>query len=240
MVFQDDCRQPLLAGVSKLARAVKSTLGPRGRNAVLDKGWGSPKVTKDGVTVAEDIELDDPYENLGAQLVKEASSKTNDVAGDGTTTATVLAQAIVHEGMRNIAAGANALLLKQGLELASEAVVAAIQDAAVEVSGKDEIAQVASISAADKEIGGLISEVMEKVGKDGVITVEESKGLAFEVEYTEGMQFDRGYISAYFVSNPERMEAELDDPLILITDKKIGSVQDILPVLEQVLQVSKN
>ena len=232
--FDTQARQSLKDGVDTVANAVKVTLGPKGRNVALDKKYGAPTVTHDGVTVAKDIELDDPFADMGAQLVKEASCKTNDVAGDGTTTATVLAQAIVHEGMRNIAAGANAMLLKQGLELASEAVVAAIQDAAVEVSGKDEIAQVASISAADKEIGGLISDVMEKVGKDGVITVEESKGLAFEVEYTEGMQFDRGYISAYFVTNPERMEAEFDEPFILIHDKKISAIADILPTLELV------
>jgi chaperonin GroEL len=232
--FDTQARQSLKDGVDTVANAVKVTLGPKGRNVALDKKYGAPTVTHDGVTVAKDIELDDPFADMGAQLVKEASSKTNDVAGDGTTTATVLAQAIVHEGMRNIAAGANAMLLKQGLELASEAVVSAIQDAAVEVAGKDEIAQVASISAADKEIGGLISDVMEKVGKDGVITVEESKGLAFEVEYTEGMQFDRGYISAYFVTNPERMEAEFEEPFLLIHDKKISAIADILPTLELV------
>src|SRR6478736_1504173 len=239
ITFNESARKSLKEGVDTLANAVKVTLGPKGRNVALDKKYGAPTVTHDGVTVAKDIELDDPFADMGAQLVKEASSKTNDVAGDGTTTATVLAQAIVHEGMRNIAAGANAMLLKQGLELASEAVVAAIQDAAVEVSGKDEIAQVASISAADKEIGGLISDVMEKVGKDGVITVEESKGLAFEVEYTEGMQFDRGYISAYFVTNPERMEAVLEDVLILITDKKISAVPDLLPALEKAVQLGR-
>jgi chaperonin GroEL len=232
--FDAQARQSLKDGVDTVANAVKVTLGPKGRNVALDKKYGAPTVTHDGVTVAKDIALDDPFADMGAQLVKEASSKTNDVAGDGTTTATVLAQAIVHEGMRNIAAGANAMLLKQGLELASDAVVAAIQDAAVEVAGKDEIAQVASISAADKEIGGLISDVMEKVGKDGVITVEESKGLAFEVEYTEGMQFDRGYISAYFVTNPERMEAEFEEPFLLIHDKKISAIADILPTLELV------
>ncbi len=237
--FDAQARQSLKEGVDTVANAVKVTLGPKGRNVALDKKYGAPTVTHDGVTVAKDIELEDPFADMGAQLVKEASSKTNDVAGDGTTTATVLAQAIVHEGMRNIAAGANAMLLKQGLELASDAVVAAIQDAAVEVSGKDEIAQVASISAADKEIGGLISDVMEKVGKDGVITVEESKGLAFEVEYTEGMQFDRGYISAYFVTNPERMEAEFEEPFILIHDKKISAIADILPTLELVARAGR-
>ncbi|MEZ4532226.1 MAG: chaperonin GroEL [Thermomicrobiales bacterium] len=237
--FDNQARQSLKEGVDTVANAVKVTLGPKGRNVALDKKYGAPTVTHDGVTVAKDIELDDPFADMGAQLVKEASSKTNDVAGDGTTTATVLAQAIVHEGMRNIAAGANAMLLKQGLELASDAVVAAIQDAAVEVAGKDEIAQVAAISAADKEIGGLIADVMEKVGKDGVITVEESKGLAFEVEYTEGMQFDRGYISPYFVTNPERMEAEFEEPFILIHDKKISAIADILPTLELVARAGR-
>ena len=232
--FDAQARQSLKDGVDTVANSVKVTLGPKGRNVALDKKYGAPTVTHDGVTVAKDIELEDPFANMGAQLVKEASSKTNDVAGDGTTTATVLAQAIVHEGMRNIAAGANAMLLKQGLELAADAVVNAIVDAATEVSGKDEIAQVASISAADKEIGGLISDVMEKVGKDGVITVEESKGLAFEVEYTEGMQFDRGYLSPYFVTNPERMEVEFEEPFILIHDKKISAIADILPTLELV------
>ncbi len=237
--FDTAARQSLKDGVDAVANAVKVTLGPKGRNVALDKKYGAPTVTHDGVTVAKDIELDDHFANMGAQLVKEASSKTNDVAGDGTTTATVLAQAIVHEGMRNIAAGANAMLLKQGIELASDAVVAAIQDAAVEVAGKEEIAQVASISAADKEIGSLISDVMEKVGKDGVITVEESKALAFEVEYTEGMQFDRGYISPYFVTNPERMEAEFEEPFILIHDKKISAIADILPTLELVARAGK-
>jgi chaperonin GroEL len=237
--FDSQARQSLKDGVDTVANAVKVTLGPKGRNVALDKKYGAPTVTHDGVTVAKDIALEDPFADMGAQLVKEASSKTNDVAGDGTTTATVLAQAIVHEGMRNIAAGANAMLLKQGLELASDAVVAAIQEAAVEVAGKDEIAQVASISAADKEIGGLIADVMEKVGKDGVITVEESKGLAFEVEYTEGMQFDRGYISPYFVTNPERMEAEFEEPFILIHDKKISAIADILPTLELVARAGR-
>jgi chaperonin GroEL len=237
--FDTAARQSLKEGVDAVANAVKVTLGPKGRNVALDKKYGAPTVTHDGVTVAKDIELDDHFANMGAQLVKEASSKTNDVAGDGTTTATVLAQAIVHEGMRNIAAGANAMLLKQGLELASAAVVTAIQDAAVEVAGKEEIAQVASISAADKEIGALISEVMEKVGKDGVITVEESKALQFEVEYTEGMQFDRGYLSPYFVTNPERMEAEFEEPFILIHDKKISAIADILPTLELVARAGR-
>jgi len=232
--FNTEARQSLKEGVDVLANAVKTTLGPKGRNVALDKKWGAPTVTHDGVTVAKEIELDDHFANMGAQLLKEAATKTNDVAGDGTTTATVLAQAIVHEGMRNVAAGANAMLLKQGIDLASDAIVARIKDLSTEVKGRDEIAQVASISAADQEIGNLIAEVMEKVGKDGVITVEESRGLQFETEYTEGMQIDRGYLSQYFVTNPERMEAEFEDPFILITDKKISSIQDILPVLEKV------
>jgi chaperonin GroEL len=232
--FNTAARHSLKEGVDTLANAVKTTLGPKGRNVALDKKYGAPTVTHDGVTVAKEIELEDPFANMGAQLLKEAATKTNDVAGDGTTTATVLAQSIVHEGMRNVAAGANAMLLKQGIDLGSVALVERLQDMATPVKGKDEIAQVAAISAADPEIGNLIAEVMDKVGKDGVITVEESKGLDFETEYTEGMQIDRGYISPYFVTNPERMEAELDDPFILITDKKISSIQDILPVLEKV------
>ena len=232
--FNEIARASLKEGVDILANAVKTTLGPKGRNVALDKKFGAPTVTHDGVTVAKEISLEDPFANMGAQLLKEAATKTNDVAGDGTTTATVLAQAIVHEGMRNVAAGANAMLLKQGIDKAADAVVAKILDIARPVKGKEEIAQVASISAADRGIGELIAEVMEKVGKDGVITVEESKGLEFETEYTEGMQIDRGYISPYFVTNTERMEAEMDDPFILITDKKVSSIQDILPVLEKV------
>ncbi|MFL5760353.1 MAG: chaperonin GroEL [Thermomicrobiales bacterium] len=232
--FNETARRSLKEGVDILANAVKTTLGPKGRNVALDKKFGAPTVTHDGVTVAKEIELEDNFANMGAQLLKQAATKTNDVAGDGTTTATVLAQAIVHEGMRNVAAGANAMLLKQGIDLATEAIVARIGEISTEVQGKEEIAQVAAISAADPEIGDLIAEVMEKVGKDGVITVEESKGLLFETEYTEGMQIDRGYISPYFVTNTERMEAELDDPYILITDKKVSSIQDILPVLEKV------
>src|SRR5687767_1759690 len=232
--FNTAARHSLKEGVDTLANAVKTTLGPKGRNVALDKKYGAPTVTHDGVTVAKEIELDDHFANMGAQLLKEAATKTNDVAGDGTTTAIVLAQAIVHEGMRNVAAGANAMLLKQGIDRGSAALVQKLQEQATPVKGKDEIAQVAAISAADPEIGTLIAEVMEKVGKDGVITVEESKGLEFETEYTEGMQIDRGYISPYFVTNPERMEAELEDPFILITDKKVSSIQDILPVLEKV------
>jgi chaperonin GroEL len=232
--FNETARGSLKQGVDTLANAVKTTLGPKGRNVALDKKYGAPTVTHDGVTVAKEIELEDPFANMGAQLLKEAATKTNDVAGDGTTTATVLAQSIVHEGMRNVAAGANAMLLKQGIDLGANALVQRLSDMATPVKGRSEIAQVAAISAADNEIGELIAEVMEKVGKDGVITVEESKGLEFETEYTEGMQIDRGYLSPYFVTNPERMEAELDDPFILITDKKISSIQDILPVLEKV------
>src|SRR5215211_3261417 len=237
--FHTAARQSLKEGVDVLANAVKTTLGPKGRNVALDKKYGAPTVTHDGVTVAKEIELDNHFANMGAQLLKEAATKTNDVAGDGTTTATVLAQAIVHEGMRNVAAGANAMLLKQGLDLAADAVVARIKEMSTEVNGREEIAQVASISAADKEIGALIGEVMEKVGKEGVITVEESKGLQFETEFTEGMQIDRGYISPYFATSTERMEAELDDPFILITDKKVSAIADILPALEQVARAGR-
>jgi len=238
--FDEDARKSLKIGIDTLANAVKTTLGPKGRNVALDKKFGAPTVTHDGVTVAKEIELEDPFQNMGAQLLKEAATKTNDVAGDGTTTATVLAQAIVHEGLRNIAAGANAMLLKQGIELGAGKAVEAVKDMSKEVRGKEDIADVATISAADKEIGELIADVMEKVGRDGVITVEESRGLQFETEYTEGMQIDRGYISPYFVTNTERMEAVLDDPMILITDKKISAVADLLPVLEKALQVTKS
>jgi chaperonin GroEL len=238
--FNEDARKSLKVGIDTLANAVKTTLGPKGRNVALDKKFGAPTVTHDGVTVAKEIELADPFENMGAQLLKEAATKTNDVAGDGTTTATVLAQAIVNEGLKNVAAGANPMLLKQGIDLATSKVVEQIKAMAKEVQGRDEIAQVASISAADKEIGDLIADVMEKVGKDGVITVEQSRGVQFETEYTEGMQFDRGYISAYFVTNTERMVAEIEDPFVLITDKKISAVQDILPLLEKALSITKN
>ncbi|MDQ3548637.1 MAG: chaperonin GroEL [Chloroflexota bacterium] len=238
--FDEEARRSLKIGIDTLANAVKTTLGPKGRNVALDKKFGAPTVTHDGVTVAKEIELEDPFQNMGAQLLKEAATKTNDVAGDGTTTATVLAQAIVHEGMRNIAAGANAMLLKQGIELGAQQAVAAIREMSKEVGGKEDIAHVATISAADEEIGNLIADVMEKVGRDGVITVEESRGLQFETEFTEGMQIDRGYISPYFVTNTDRMEAVLDDPMILITDKKISAVSDLLPVLEKALQVTKS
>ncbi len=238
--FNEDARKSLKVGIDTLANAVKTTLGPKGRNVALDKKFGAPTVTHDGVTVAKEIELEDPFQNMGAQLLKEAATKTNDVAGDGTTTATVLAQAIVHEGLRNIAAGANAMLLKQGIELGAQQAVAAVREMSKEIGGKEDIAHVATISAADEEIGTLIADVMEKVGRDGVITVEESRGLQFETEFTEGMQIDRGYISPYFVTNTDRMESVLDDPMILITDKKISAVSDLLPVLEKALQVTKS
>src|SRR3972149_4648042 len=239
LVFGEDARRRLKDGVDLLAQAVATTLGPKGRNVALDKRFGAPTITHDGVTVAKEIELSDPYENMGAQLLKEAATKTNDVAGDGTTTATVLAQAIVNEGLKMVAAGANPMLLKRGIEQAREAVVEAIKKMSIDVKGKDDIAHIATISAADEEIGDLIAEVMDKVGKDGVITVEESKGLAFETEYVEGMQFDRGYISPYFITNPESMEAVLENPYILIHDKKISAAQDIVPVLEKIIQRGK-
>ncbi|HLU36566.1 MAG TPA: chaperonin GroEL [Thermomicrobiales bacterium] len=237
--FNESARASLKEGVDTLANAVKTTLGPKGRNVAIDKKFGAPTVTHDGVTVAKEIELEEPFANMGAQLLKEAATKTNDAAGDGTTTATVLAQAIVHEGLRNIAAGANAMLLKQGIDKAADAVVNHVLELATSVESRNAIAQVASISAADDEIGSLIADVMEKVGKDGVITIEESKGFEFETEYTEGMQIDRGYISPYFVTNTEAMVAEFEDPFILITDKKISSIQDILPTIEQVARTGK-
>jgi len=240
IVFDVDARKALVDGIDALADAVKITLGPKGRNVVLDKKFGAPSVTNDGVTIAKDIELDEPFANIGAQLAKEIASKTNDVAGDGTTTATVLGQALVHEGLKNVAAGANPMALKRGIEQGAEAVVAQLQKDATKVTTREQMAQVASISAADARIGALIGEVMEKVGKDGVITVEESKGIETETEYVEGMAFDRGYISPYFVTNPEKMVAEIEDPYILVTEKKISAVSDILPWLERVLSVSKN
>jgi chaperonin GroEL len=239
LVFKTEAQQALKRGVDILAHAVATTLGPKGRNVALDKRYGAPTITHDGVTVAMEIELKDPYENMGAQLLKEAATKTNDVAGDGTTTATVLAQSIVHEGLRNVAAGANPMLIKRGIELATEAVIGSIKAMSKPVVDKQEIANVASISAADKEVGDLIAEVMEKVGKDGVVTVEESKGLEFETEYVEGMQFDRGFISAYFVTNPERMEAVIENPYVLIHDKKISTATDIVPLMEELLQKGK-
>ncbi|MBV9688077.1 MAG: chaperonin GroEL [Ktedonobacteraceae bacterium] len=239
LVFDEEARRSLKKGVDTLAGAVKSTLGPKGRNVALDKKFGAPTVTHDGVTVAKEITLEQPFENMGAQLLKEAATKTNDVAGDGTTTATVLAQAIVNEGLRNLAAGANPMQLKYGIDKGTEAVVEYIRSMAIPVEGKKEIAQIAAISAADDQIGELIAEVMDKVGKDGVITVEESKGMNFETEYVEGMQIDKGWISAYFVTNSEKMEAVLDNPYILITDKKISAVQDILPIVEKIVQQGK-
>lgn len=237
--FGEEGRQSLLKGINILADAVKVTLGPKGRNVVLDKKFGSPTITNDGVTIAKEIELEDPFENMGAELVKEVASKTNDVAGDGTTTATVLAQAIMKEGLKNITAGANPLHIKKGIEKAVDAVVKEIKKVAQKVNTKEEIAQIASISANDKEIGNLIAEAMEKVGKDGVITVEEAKSMETTLEVVEGMQFDRGYVSPYFVTDPERMEAVLEDVYLLLSDKKLSSMQDLLPVLEKIAQTGR-
>jgi chaperonin GroEL len=239
IIFREQARRALQRGVDSLAEAVKVTLGPKGRNVVLEKKFGSPTITNDGVTIAREIELEDPFENMGAQLVKEVATKTNDVAGDGTTTATLLAQAIVREGSKNVAAGANPMIMKKGIEKAVEKAVEAIKDKAVQVESKEAIAQVASISANDNSIGELISDAMEKVGKDGVITVEESKGIGTTLEVVEGMNFDRGYISPYMITDTDKMEADLDDPYILITDKKVSNVQDILPLLEKVVQQGK-
>ena len=237
--FSEEARRSLKAGVDILAEAVKATLGPKGRNVALDKKWGAPTITHDGVTVAKEIELQDPYQNMGAQLLKEAATKTNDIAGDGTTTATVLAQAIVNEGLKNVAAGANPMLLKRGIHKAVVALAEAIKSQAITITTKEEISAVAAISAQDPEIGNLIAEVMEKVGKDGVITVEEAKGLAFETEYVEGMQFYRGYISPYFITSQESMEAQLTSPYVLITEKKISAASDIVPILEKLVQLGK-
>ena len=238
--YSEDARKLLKAGADHLAATVKVTLGPRGRNVILDKAFGAPLVCSDGVTIAKEISLEDPFENMGAQLIKEAASKTNDVAGDGTTTATVLAQAIIHEGFKNVTAGADPMSLKRGIDKGVAAVRDAIQNMAIPVEGREQISQVASLSAHENEIGELIAEVMEKVGKDGVITVEESRGLMYEKEYVEGMQFDRGFISPYFITNAERMEAVIEDPYILITDKKVSAVSDMLPALENALKVTKN
>ena len=239
LVFDQEARRSLKAGVDILANAVMTTLGPKGRNVAIDKKFGAPTITHDGVSVAKEIELEDPYENMGAQLLKEAATKTNDIAGDGTTTATVLAYYMVTEGLKNLAAGANPMLLKRGMDVASDKVSQAIRAMATEISTKEEIASVAAISAQDREIGDLIADVMDKVGKDGVITVEESKGLEFETDYVEGMQFDRGYISPYFITSPETMEAIINDAYILIHDKKISAAQDMVPVLEKLLQLGK-
>ena len=236
LIFDEEARRSLKKGIDIMAGAVKSTLGPKGRNVALDKKFGAPSVTHDGVTVAKEIQLEDPFENMGAQLLKEAATRTNDVAGDGTTTATVLAQAIVHEGLKNLAAGANPMQLKHGIDKGTEAIVEYIRSIAIPIEDKKEIAQIASISAADDQIGNLIADVMDRVGKEGVITVEASRGINFETEYVEGMQIDKGYISAYFVTNAEKMEASTENPYILITDKKISAVQDILPVVEKMVQ----
>jgi len=240
LTFAEDARKSLKTGLDTLANTVKVTLGPKGRNVVLDKKFGPPQVCSDGVTIAKEIELEDNFENMGAQLIKEAASKTNDVAGDGTTTAVVLAQAIVSEGFKNVAAGADPMAMKRGIERAVAVVRDELKKVSSTVEGKQQIAQVASLSAHEDAIGDLIAEVMERVGKDGVITVEESKGLDYEQEFVEGMQIDRGYISPYFVTNADRMESVLEDPLILVTDKKISAVNDLLPALEKILQVSKN
>ena len=239
ILFDEEARRALSRGVDALANAVKVTLGPKGRNVVLDKKFGAPAITNDGVTIAKEIELEDPFENMGAQLVKEVATKTNDIAGDGTTTATLLAQAIVREGMRNVAAGANPMILKKGIEQAVKKLVDEIANKSKKVEGKDAIAQVAAISSGDEEIGQLIADAMEKVGNDGVITVEESKTMNTNLSVVEGMQFDRGYISPYMVTDADKMEAVMDDPYILITDKKISSIQDILPILEQVVKQGK-
>ncbi len=239
LVFSEEARRRLKKGVDVVANAVVTTLGPKGRNVALDRKFGSPTITHDGVTVAKEIELEDPFENMGAQLLKEAATKTNDIAGDGTTTSTVLAHAIVTEGLKNLAAGSNPMLLKRGIEAAAQAVAQRIGENAIELTSKDEIANVASISAQDRAIGELIAEVFDKVGNDGVITVEESKGLLFETEYVEGMQFDRGYISPYFITDPEAMEAVIEEPYLLIHDKKISAAQDLVPILEKRVQIGK-
>lgn len=239
VLYNEEARAALLRGVDQLANAVKITLGPKGRNVVLDKKYGAPNIVNDGVSIAREIELEDPIENMGAQLVKEVATKTNDVAGDGTTTATLLAQSMIHEGMRNVAAGANPMVLKKGIEMAVNRLVEEIKKKSVPVKTKEAIAQVASISAADKTVGQLIADAMEKVGNDGVITVEDSKGMGTNLRVVEGMQFDRGYISPYMISDADKMECGMDDPLILITDKKINVLQDILPLLEKVVQSGK-
>ena len=234
-----DARKALEAGVNQLADTVRVTIGPKGRNVVLDKSFGIPLITNDGVTIAKEIELEDAFENMGAQIVKEVATKTNDVAGDGTTTATVLAQAMVNEGMKNLAAGANPIILRKGMKKATDAAVEAIAEMSSKVNGKDQIAKVAAISASDEEVGELVADAMEKVSNDGVITIEESKTMKTELDLVEGMQFDRGYLSAYFSTDMEKMVAELEDPYILITDKKISNIQDILPILEQIVQSGK-
>lgn len=238
--FSDEARQALQKGINTVAKAVVTTLGPKGRNIALDKKWGAPNIVHDGVSVAKEIDLEEPFENMGAQLVKEAASKTNDDAGDGTTTATLLAQVMTQIGMKNVTAGANPMVVKKGIEKAVEAVVTELKKIAKPIKNKEEIEQVATISAGDTEIGAKIAEALDKVGRDGVVTVEEGKGLTIDIEYKEGMEFDRGYASAYFVSNPEKMEAEVDDAYILLTDKKISAIADLLPFLEKFVKVSKN
>lgn len=240
IIYGEDVRHSLKRGIDALADAVKVTLGPKGHAVALDKKWGAPSVIDDGVTIAKDVELPDPFENMGVQLVKEAASKTNDACGDGTTTSTILAHAIINGGFKNVAAGAEPMELKKGIEKATAAIIEELKKISTDVKDKEQIAQVATITAVDAEIGNLIADVMDKVGKDGVITVEESKGIAFETEFVEGMQFDRGYISPYFITNSERMDTVLEDPYILITDKKISAMSDLLPALEKILQVSKN
>ena len=240
IIFGEEARKALKKGVDTLTDAIRVTLGPRGRPVALDKKWGAPSVLNDGVSIAKEIELPDPFENMGVQLVKQAATKTNDACGDGTSTSTIIAQAIISEGFKNIAAGADAMALKRGVDKGVEALVDELKRMSIPVAGREQVAQVAAISAIDQEIGDLIADVMEKVGKDGVITVEEGKGLQFETEYVEGMKFDRGYISPYFITNAEQMRAELEDPYILITDKKISAINDVLPALEKIVQVSKN
>ncbi|MFC1625186.1 chaperonin GroEL, partial [Patescibacteria group bacterium] len=240
IIYAEDAREKLKAGVAKLANAVSTTLGPKGGNVALDKSWGTPQIVNDGVTVAREIDLKDKFENMGAQIVKEAASKTNDVAGDGTTTAVVLAQAIVEEGLKNVSAGANAMILRNGLEKATAAVVEEIAKMSKKIGKKEEKIQIGTISAQSEEVGKIIAEAMEKVGDEGVITVDESKGFETELEYKEGMQFDKGYLSPYFVTNAEKMEAEIEDPYILVTDGKISNAQDLLPLLEGFMKVSKN
>ncbi|MBO1264649.1 chaperonin GroEL [Proteiniclasticum sp. SCR006] len=239
IIYGEEARRAMQKGVDILADTVKVTLGPKGRNVVLEKKFGAPLITNDGVTIAREIELDDAYENMGAQLVKEVATKTNDVAGDGTTTATVLAQAMIKEGLKNVTAGANPMFIRQGIKMAVDKAVEAIKEQSISIRGKDDIAKVAAVSAGDEEVGQLISDAMEKVGTEGVITVEESKSFGTELEVVEGMQFDRGYVSAYMATNTEKMEAVLDDPYILITDKKISTIQEILPILEQIVQTGK-
>ena len=240
IIFSEEARKSLKNGVDTLTDAIRVTLGPRGRPVALDKKWGAPSVLNDGVSIAKEVELPDPFENMGVQLVKQAATKTNDACGDGTSTSTIIAQAIISEGFKNIAAGADAMALKRGVDKGVEALVDELKRMSIPVAGREQVAQVAAISAIDQEVGDLIADVMEKVGKDGVITVEEGKGLQFETEYVEGMKFDRGYISPYFITNAEQMRAELEDPYILITDKKLSAINDILPALEKIVQVSKN